>query len=59
METAINHQSIENLLQNYEYFSIIIVYKQFIMFNGRIQKPIRLTCFLFSSSVFKSESSQI
>ncbi|KAM0012246.1 hypothetical protein Hdeb2414_s0006g00210591 [Helianthus debilis subsp. tardiflorus] len=49
METAINHQSVENLLQNLYYLSIIIAYVQF-MFNRRFKRQI-------ASSVFESESS--
>ncbi|KAF5822703.1 hypothetical protein HanXRQr2_Chr01g0029881 [Helianthus annuus] len=56
METPINSQSLENLHQNHEYVSIIIAYK-LLLINGRIHTPIRFTYFVFSSSIFKSESS--
>ncbi|MFS7947767.1 hypothetical protein Hanom_Chr06g00552091 [Helianthus anomalus] len=50
METSINHQSVENLLQNHEYLTIIIAHVQFIMFNRRFKRQI-------ASSVFESKSS--
>ncbi|KAM0033416.1 hypothetical protein Hdeb2414_s0016g00485931 [Helianthus debilis subsp. tardiflorus] len=50
METAINHQSVENLLQNYEDLSIIIAYL-LSMLDQRIQTRIVFSfVFIFFSS---------
>ncbi|KAF5780705.1 hypothetical protein HanRHA438_Chr11g0488441 [Helianthus annuus] len=50
METAINHQSVENLLQNYEDLSIIMAYI-LSMLDQRIQTRIVFSfVFIFFSS---------
>ncbi|KAF5799704.1 hypothetical protein HanXRQr2_Chr07g0307621 [Helianthus annuus] len=50
METAINHQSVENLLQNYEDLSIIMAYI-LSMLDQRIQTRIVFSfMFIFFSS---------